>query len=46
MLVEAMRHQLTWALAYKSNPPIGAKMMPTIKNKGRTVLGVSMGLYR
>lgn len=37
---------LTFALAYSSSPPIGANMMPTMKNSGRTVFGVKMGLLR
>jgi hypothetical protein len=37
---------LTFALAYRSSPPIGANMTPTMKNSGRTVFGVKMGLSR
>ena len=35
---------LTCELAYMSRPPMGEKMTPTIKNRGRTFLGVKMGL--
>lgn len=35
---------LTIALAHSKTPPIGAKIMPTTKKSGRTVLGVRMGL--
>jgi hypothetical protein len=42
----AMRLQpLTCALAYNKPPPMGANMMPMAKNKGRTVLGVRIGLW-
>lgn len=34
----------TLALAYSSNPPMGANITPTMKNRGRTVFGVKMGL--
>ena len=32
------------ALDQSNSPPIGEKMMPTMKKRGRTVLGVRMGL--
>jgi hypothetical protein len=35
---------LTMALDQSKRPPIGAKMMPTAKNSGRTVFGVRIGL--
>ena len=38
--------RLTMSLAYSSSPPIGAKMIPTMKKIGKTVLGVRMGLCR
>jgi hypothetical protein len=31
--------------AYSNSPPSGPNMIPTAKNKGRTVLGVRMGAY-
>ena len=34
----------TCALAHSSRPPIGANIMPTAKKRGRTVLGVRIGL--
>lgn len=34
----------TWALAYKSRPPIGANIIPMTKKRGSTVLGVRIGL--
>lgn len=37
---------LTDALAHRRRPPMGAKMMPTAKKMGRTVLGVKIGLRR
>lgn len=40
----ATQSELTMALAQSKSPPIGAKMMPTAKKSGRTVLGVSIGL--
>jgi hypothetical protein len=33
-------------LAYSRSPPMGANMTPTMKNSGRTVFGVKMGLAR
>jgi hypothetical protein len=33
----------TCELAHSNSPPSGAKMTPTAKNSGRTVLGVRMG---
>ena len=36
---------LTCELAYSSRPPIGANMIPTMKKRGRTVLGVRIGLH-
>ena len=35
----------TWALAHNRSPPSGANMMPTVKNKGKTVFGVRIGLF-
>jgi len=35
----------TVALAQSSSPPIGAKMMPTAKKSGKTVLGVRIGCH-
>jgi len=35
---------LTSALAYSRAPPMGPNMIPTAKKRGRTVLGVRMGL--
>lgn len=35
---------MTFSLAYMRSPPMGANMSPTIKNSGRTVFGVKMGL--
>jgi hypothetical protein len=34
------------ALDQSKRPPIGAKMMPTAKNSGRTVFGVRIGLEK
>src|ERR1700737_1638296 len=31
--------------AYNNSPPIGPKIIPTAKKRGRTVLGVRMGAY-
>lgn len=38
---------ISWtdALAHSSRPPMGAKMMPTAKNMGKTVLGVRIGCH-
>ena len=35
----------TCALAQRRRPPIGAKITPTAKNRGRTVFGVRIGLW-
>jgi hypothetical protein len=43
-MANGRRGMRTRELAYSSRPPIGAKMTPTRKNRGRTVLGVKMGL--
>jgi hypothetical protein len=43
MLIEGLR--LTIALDHSRSPPTGANIMPTAKNRGRTVLGVRIGLY-
>ena len=40
----AVQMTLTIALAHSKTPPIGAKIMPTTKKSGRTVLGVRIGL--
>lgn len=45
-LDDGQQIRLTMALDQSSSPPIGAKMMPTAKKSGRTVLGVRMGLKR
>ena len=39
-----LARSLTWALAYNRSPPIGANMIPTTKKRGKTVLGVRIGL--
>lgn len=38
---------ISWTveLAHSRRPPMGAKMTPTAKNSGRTVLGVRMGCH-
>ena len=36
--------RLTCELAYSKRPPIGANIIPTMKKRGRTVLGVRIGL--
>lgn len=38
--------EISWTceLAYRSRPPMGAKMMPMEKKRGRTVFGVRIGL--
>lgn len=38
-----MMSSWTVELAHSRTPPMGAKMMPTAKKSGRTVLGVRMG---
>lgn len=38
-----MMSSWTCELAYRSSPPMGAKMTPTAKKSGRTVFGVRMG---
>ncbi|RUP43261.1 hypothetical protein BC936DRAFT_137421 [Jimgerdemannia flammicorona] len=37
--------KLTILLAYSSRPPMGAKISPTMKKVGSTVLGVKMGCH-
>lgn len=36
----------TWELAQIRTPPMGAKRIPTMKNSGKTLLGVRIGLDR
>lgn len=36
----------TRELAQRRTPPIGANITPTMKNRGRTLLGVKIGLVK
>jgi len=37
---------ITCELAQSKRPPMGANIIPTMKNRGRTVFGVRIGLRR
>ncbi len=41
---KVMEPKYTCALAHSNKPPIGAKIMPIAKKRGRTVFGVRIGL--
>lgn len=51
ILVELIDEEHKWSgstseLAHINRPPIGAKMIPMIKKKGNTLLGVKIGLHK
>jgi hypothetical protein len=45
MYMEIGQYGLTMELTYNKPPPIGANMMPMVRKRGITVLGVRMGLW-